>query len=73
MTELHDIDADVIITKSLVGYVIWARGGTEVIANTTAQGVDLIAAGAAAQKLSVYDAEAGHYLAGDLGQLTLDL
>ncbi len=43
-----------------------------VIASVTEVGRDLIAAGAAARKMSVYDVAAGHFLSGTVAQLTGD-
>ena len=59
--------ADVVLTKAIGGWVIWKNDS--VVANVNRDGYDLVAAGAAAQKFSVYDEEMGQFLSGTLDQL----
>lgn len=61
-------EADVVITPELTGaYAVWVNDKR--IATGTAHAARLVAAGASASKLSVYDAEADHFLSGTLAQL----
>jgi hypothetical protein len=60
--------ADIVIEPSPDGdYIIWK--GDKVISTGSAAAARLVAAGAASAQLSVYDAEAQHFLAGSLDQL----
>ena len=64
--------ADIVIEPSPDGdYIIWK--GDKVISTGSAAAARLVAAGAASAPLSVYDAEAQHFLAGSLGQLVAEL
>lgn len=64
-------NADIVISQ-LVGTKSTVWYNDEPIANVEAMGRDLIAAGAAARKMSVYDVAAGHFLSGTVAQLTGD-
>lgn len=61
-------NADIVISQ-LVGTKSTVWYNDEPIANVEAMGRDLIAAGAAARKMSVYDVAAGHFLSGTVAQL----
>lgn len=61
-------EADVVITPELTGaYAVWVNDKR--ISVGTAHAARLITAGASASKLSVYDAEADHFLCGSVAQL----
>jgi hypothetical protein len=61
-------NADLVITQRAPGaYVLWASDG--VIANVTLAGFFLIEAGAIARKLSLFNADTGKFIVGDISQL----
>lgn len=59
--------ADIVIQPEIGGFSVWQHN--KVIANVSPAGADLIAAGASASKLSVYDTTAKQFLTGTLDQL----
>ncbi len=70
MTNLNTLhNADFVLTGGAPNtYVVWADG--DVIANVRGTiGRELINAGAAATGRTVYDADTGKWLVGDVGQL----
>ena len=68
MNTQHNADIVTAPSKLLVGiYDAWK--GDKIIASGTAEAMRLIVAGAIAQKLSVYDAEACWFLSGTLDQM----
>ena len=62
-----DHGADIVVETGLVGYTIWQND--DVIASATLAARDLIVAGAAERRLTVYDTLRGEFLCGDFGQL----
>lgn len=68
MNTQHNADIVTAPSPILVGiYDAWK--GDKIIASGTAEAMRLIVAGAIAQKLSVYDAEADWFLSGTLDQM----
>lgn len=68
MNKRHNADIVTAPSPILVGYYN-AWKGEKVIGTGTAEAMRLIVAGAIAQKLSVYDAEADWFLSGTLDQM----
>lgn len=63
--------ADIVIMPELSGaYRAWRNN--KVIATGTAEAMRLVVAGASTQRLSVYDAEADHFLTGSIAQMFSD-
>ena len=62
-------NADLVIANTTSGYAVWI--GDEVAANTNLAGLNIMIAGAIANKLAVYGVEAGHFLVGSIDQLTV--
>jgi hypothetical protein len=68
MTPNTTYNADLVITAGAPNtYVVWASN--DVIANVTLAGFFLIEAGAIARKLSLFNADTGKFIVGDIGQL----
>ncbi len=63
-------NADIVIADHLDTdqFVIWQGG--DIVAKVNSAGRALIIAGASTLGLSVYDADAGHFIAGTIAQLT---
>lgn len=68
----RDYNADIVITGDHTPGLFRVWHDNNPIASVTGIGRDLIAAGAAARKMSVYDVAAGHFLSGTVAQLTGD-
>ena len=62
-----DHNADIVITKSLVGYTIWA--GNEPTAKVDSLGMRLILTGAQAMGMTVYSEITHQFIAGTIDQL----
>ncbi|HET8729514.1 MAG TPA: hypothetical protein VFM34_00175 [Moraxellaceae bacterium] len=66
---LAAIDADLFIFPNLGGDYTIVDNNLQVLATGKGRAAALIAGGASAQKLSVFDAESGLFLAGTVAQL----
>lgn len=69
MTNINEIHAaDIVITTLDGNHAVFMGGG--IVAHATGKiAISLMTAGASARGLSVYDAEAGHFLCGTVAQM----
>lgn len=65
-------NADIVLVNDRIPGLLRVWHDNKPIATVTEIARDLIAAGAAARKMSVYDVAAGHFLSGTVAQLTGD-
>lgn len=62
-------DADFVIYRTVTSSILVEVSTGEVIANVTDAARDIVAAGISAQRKSLYDFDAGHFVCGTLDQM----